>query len=540
MRFLKGRERLLAVLSLAFLAVCCVNPLRETALGDDWTYSLAVKHLVETGRYEWPSWAYPNPVFQTYAGALASMAFGYSVVLMRILALSFAALSLWAFHTLARDSGVKEPSAAYATLGMVAAPIFLLMSVTFNTQIFFLALFTLSIVCYARAFDSGRYSQVCLGSLFATLATLNRQFGAFIVAAFAVAWVLDRRRRTDPVFLLLGVVLPGVAALWQADMGLYQPSQLATYAVQMQRDYLSNIGPVVGNVIWRVTVVFQYLAFFSLPFVPFVLLSATRTIQQSKWRVWIGLGLLTFCATFLVYARVMNYPVLMPILPWYFEVIRVHLPTILRMALLVLLVAAGFVYLLMVIRDYSPSAWSQLSSQERLLGLSTGCVVGAYLFFFQLGDEYIVIALPFLFILLGKQAQVSGWKQAVIVCLCVVQLAMAALWTRGTLETTDAYWQAAELLRGRGVPVDQIYNDAWEWTCYYKFEGYMRSRHNQVRSIGQYFEEWNREQKASADYFVTGNRVLPDEQTEVIDTVTFRDALFRKRFVYLLRKTRRS
>ena len=71
---------------------------------------------------------------------------------------------------------------------------------------------------------------------------------------------------------------------------------------------------------------------------------------------------------------------------------------------------------------------------------------------FILGNEYLLVFLPFAAIAIGKQVEgaLSAWRRTVLV-LCLLLLAGAAVWTREGLCRNQAIWTLAERLHERGI-----------------------------------------------------------------------------------------
>src|SRR3954452_7132504 len=88
-----------------------------------------------------------------------------------------------------------------------------------------------------------------------------------LVAGLLATWLLSDRRRGRVGLFLLGAVMPTFAATWQFFVGLSSPTWAARVNLQRQSQYLANLGPLLWETAWRLSVVAQYLAFFSLPLV---------------------------------------------------------------------------------------------------------------------------------------------------------------------------------------------------------------------------------------------------------------------------------
>lgn len=295
------RASLWIVLALFSLVILFVNPLRETAMEDDWAYALTVRHLLETGNHQLHDWLGPNMLFQAYWGGLFARLLGYSFSSLRISTLCLAVLALTAFYYLAREHGVEDVPAGLLTLGLLASPLVLRFSFNFMTDIPFLTCLVVALYLYTRAIRLHSYVLMLFGSVAACAAILTRQLGVVLILGLFLVWVLGHTRKQQVLFFLTGVVLPALAALWQVAVGYLRPNWAARYLALSQAHYFANPGVVLVNMLWRPAVFLQYVALFSLPFVFVALLaSALHAFSALDGRVrrlllrvliWLGLGI---------------------------------------------------------------------------------------------------------------------------------------------------------------------------------------------------------------------------------------------------------
>src|SRR5215467_10717510 len=145
-----SRWSLLWLVLLPFLViVVIVNPFREMALEDDWAYSLTVRHLLDTGSYQLNNWLSANMPFQAYWGLAFSKVIGYSHATLHLSTLFLAFFGLIAFYFLAQEHGLGPWQACILTLVLLASPLFLKFSFTFNTDIPFLSCLIVALLCYS-------------------------------------------------------------------------------------------------------------------------------------------------------------------------------------------------------------------------------------------------------------------------------------------------------------------------------------------------------------------------------------------------------
>src|SRR5262249_18055642 len=127
------------VMLLLLVVIALINPIREApARGDDWAYSLTVRHLFETGEYRLDNWAAANMPVQICWGALLSRVFGYSFTVLRLSTLSLLFVGMIAFYFLLRDFGSDDLQASLLMLAVFSSPLILFLGVTFQTDVQFL------------------------------------------------------------------------------------------------------------------------------------------------------------------------------------------------------------------------------------------------------------------------------------------------------------------------------------------------------------------------------------------------------------------
>lgn len=249
------------------LVVVLINPVRETAMGDDWAYALTVKHLLDTGHYELSDWSGANMPFQIYWGSLFARVLGYSHSSLRISTLVLAFLGLIAFYHLAREHGLGADQAGMLMLCLLSSPLVLRLSFDFHTDLPFLSCLIVALMLYTRAIRLHSYAVVFLASIAASMAILTRQFGVAVIAGVFSLWILKKECRKEAMFFLTGMALPVIACVWQITAGVLTPNRVAQNIRLAQSTYFADPGLVLTNLLWRPTVILQYLALFCSPLI---------------------------------------------------------------------------------------------------------------------------------------------------------------------------------------------------------------------------------------------------------------------------------
>ncbi len=211
------RFRTPAVLCALALLLCELisRPYAEMGICDDWSYYLIAQKLALTGHIAYNGWVNAMLGWQLYSAAAFMKLFGASYTTVRMTTLLVAmATAFLTQRTLVR-SGVSERNATIGTLAMVLSPLYLMLSVTFMTDV--PGMFALVLCFYSclRALQTPS-PRAAIGWLWFAVATnavlgTSRQIAwlGLLVIVPSALWLLRSQRRV----LLAGAtaVLAGVA-----------------------------------------------------------------------------------------------------------------------------------------------------------------------------------------------------------------------------------------------------------------------------------------------------------------------------------------
>lgn len=191
-----ARESLLVpILVLELAVVGLVPPRGDFPLNDDWIYAAMVPPLVTDFTYVNHPYTVPIAVAQVVWGALFCWVFGLSYVTLRVSTLVLAAIGGWAVAKSAMACGLSRGMGLWCAFITLANPIYMNLSYTFMTDVPFCAITALSLLFYLRSFEKKRLRDLFLGSLFAALAFLVRQFGLVIAIGYlGIALGMGRKR----------------------------------------------------------------------------------------------------------------------------------------------------------------------------------------------------------------------------------------------------------------------------------------------------------------------------------------------------------
>jgi hypothetical protein len=526
---------LTVVLALFLVAVAIVNPFREMPFDDDWAFSETVKHLLETGQYRLNEWLAPNMPFQTVWGALFCLPFGYSFSALRISTVVMSVIGLVAFRELAREHGLSRGAANLLTLCLASSPLFFKLSLTYLSELPFLAMTILSLLLYTRALRSGRWVDWVAASVTTSATIFIRQFGMAILGGLALVWLLDRRRFERFGQYFAGALLPVASTLFQLQQGWNHSNWAQTLLLRRQKVFFWG-GDVVKTLPWRIPVAVDYIGWFLLPVALVAGLTVWSTLRSrpttdsphdaaeaaigsARMRLIreLALWLVVLLAGVAYGAWVLGAPWLMPYLPWLFETVNV-LGLKAELPATVLTIAGGVLFAHFLARRYLVAA-NRPTLAQSLLDAASLVSLAMALIFFVFGDKDVLIYLPLAAIAVAAQAEpvLLLHRRAVIVA-CLIVLAGTAIWTREDLCRNQAVWTLAARLEASGVPSEQIVA-GWEWYGYHHFEEYV-SDHPPTADyeFKSFFGPWMDRQRAQAEYLIVHDPKPPaGEGYEIVD-----------------------
>ena len=556
---------LLVLLLFFFLVVAFVNPLRHVLIQDDWAYALTVRHLLTTGEYRLHDWAAANMPVQICWAALLARIFGYTFAVLHCSTLVLLLVGLVALYWLLRRSGIADIESGLLTLAVLSSPALLLLSFTFQTDVQFFAWQILALFLYSRALTQQTHLLMALGSIAASAAIGTRQFGICLVAGLLATWLIFERQRLRKTSLyLIGLVPPLLVASWQFSLGVSRATFTQKVRLGEQLAYWRDVPRLVGDVLWRPTVILQYVALFLLPLLPLLVLlvqkswsareSATaRPITLSRSDIWLGAGWIVYLIAGICFGYFYYLPrILMPYLAWLLPNsqtspfgFKKHL------ALTALTIAFSAVLGWLLSRRYFYSRnWQRLPSAEWFIVLSGMALLGVHLVYEQFYDVYLIQLLPFAVFALGKMMPTwPRWCRATTAALCLVMLTISSLWARGTLARAEASWQAAEIARSAGAAPQDVGGDL-HWSCYYGAFDEWIAQVGGPSAIDRYigsqrmhfaFFDFVNRRFEHAKYLVTSSPPNPsDPNAQILRRIEYRDAWLHRQSIYLVMRSTRN
>lgn len=123
------------------------SPYTTMGIGDDGPYILVAKNLAATGHIHYNGWSAAMLCWQLYLGAALIKVFGFSFTTVRASTMVVSVASAFLLQRTLVRCGISERNAVIGTLALVLSPLYLLLSVTFMSDIH--GLFGIIICLYA-------------------------------------------------------------------------------------------------------------------------------------------------------------------------------------------------------------------------------------------------------------------------------------------------------------------------------------------------------------------------------------------------------
>jgi hypothetical protein len=204
------------------------RPFANMGISDDGPYILMAHTLATTGRLVYNGWPAAMLGWQLYLGAAFIKLFGFSLTTVRSSNLLIAMLTAFILQRILVRAGITERNATIGTLVFVLSPLYLMLSVTFMTDISGLFAIVLCLYGCLRALQSPTQRSTILWLCFAiatnAVCGTSRQIAwlGVLVLIPSTLWMLRAQRRV----LLIGLAadLAGVAFIVACMQWLkYQP-----------------------------------------------------------------------------------------------------------------------------------------------------------------------------------------------------------------------------------------------------------------------------------------------------------------------------
>lgn len=455
-------------------------PRGEFPLNDDWAYAWSVRHLLQTGELRISDWTSATAILQVILGALsAKLGGGFSFTALRWSTLIVSFVGCLALYDLLQQLGAPALSALLAGLALAANPMYVYLSYTFMSDVFYFSMMLLSLGFYVRGLKHDAEWALFAGSIFAGLSYLSRQLGVTLPAAIALAIILKQRRirwRSLLMATLIPVLIIVSHTIWLRYFhGL--PWGLELNAVQNSFKVL--LQPTLPlNVIWRLLLGMLYMGIFTLPVMAAAGLSLSlereRLIRLGKiFGVWlVALGVSVAAVVYLT-----GIP-----MPYLANVINREGIGVLSLAGKKSPITPDWVFwLVTAVSPFAGAAqgalWTEVALNVRREGsppagvllIASALMAALTAIIIFMWDEYLLVFIPaglYLALRLGP-LKTRGWVVGFTVCAAMLVYSLYEM--SDHMAWNAARWAAGEKLVAQGIAPEAI-DGGFEWVGWYEFE----------------------------------------------------------------------
>jgi hypothetical protein len=529
------RDWTLFITILAFvLTVLFVNPIREMAILDDWAYAETTKYLLDTNTYKLHDWLTANIPFQAYWGGFFALIGGYSFSTLRISTLVLSLLGLIAFYHLAKEHGLNRIQAGILTLAFLSNYLYLLLSFSFMSNVPFESTLIIALYLYTKAIRLHSYFFMLLASLAASAAIMTRQFGFALVLGGFCIWALNPERRRTFKFFFVGLFLPVLAVIWQLLYSIFNPSWAGYLVKYQQKIYFDDLPLVVSNIIYRPSIMVQYIILFILPLLLFIFWDFFREIKSTKlfFTNRNNILMLTIISSYIFFNTMVSCIIN--------DSCSLQIPITNHFPLIPVIVtpvtAMGGILL---IRIFLIRICKSLPLKNRFLDIVTLFLLILNLSFYQIFDLYILVFLPYTLIVVGQH--LSKWLNKyskTITTFCIIILMVSSVMIRGLLEFKEAQWKAGNFLLDQGISTNQISCiNFWEWDVYHKFADYLKYPHQEY-SLNNVLM-WRNMETQKAKFWVirsVDNLDKNQQKFSIIKKIPYRNTLLKWNYLYIIER----
>jgi Dolichyl-phosphate-mannose-protein mannosyltransferase len=197
------RLHLQALFCAVAVLVCALisRPFTTMGICDDGPYILMAQTLATTGHIVYNGWAAAMIVLQLYLGAAFIKLFGFSFTTVRMSTLLIAAITAFVLQRTMVRANISERNATIGTLALVLSPLYLVLSVTFMSDITGLFAIVLCLYGCLRALqsstDRSSIAWLCFAVATNALCGTSRQIAwlGVLVMVPSTLWLLRSRSR---------------------------------------------------------------------------------------------------------------------------------------------------------------------------------------------------------------------------------------------------------------------------------------------------------------------------------------------------------
>lgn len=247
-----------------FIFGAIVNPIGDFPVNDDWAYALNVHSLSEENNLTFSGWPAMTLITQTLIGAGVCKIFGFSFTVLRLSTLVLALLTMIITHRLVLKITSNFLLSLLAGLLFLFNPIFLSLSMTFMTEIYYIFFCITSIWFAYQYFSTDKWQHFLLLLLSLSLLLLVRQTGIVWFIALTIVLCLRSKSILDLIKAGAPIILAFLLLRFYMSFRASHPDGLGTYSdSSILTSSLSNIN--LQYLIERFSSILYYLGIFLAP-----------------------------------------------------------------------------------------------------------------------------------------------------------------------------------------------------------------------------------------------------------------------------------
>lgn len=261
--------------SISILIICVVwiamviiaNPIGDFPLNDDWVYGLAVKSVLDTGYYQFPSPSSANVGPQVYWGALFCLPFGFSFTALRFSSLASGLIGALVLYRLIRRFDVVIGHALLGALALAVNPLYFGLANSFMTDVPFVVIVLISLLFLVRGFQSNSGAYILIGLGVSFVAILIRQLGLVVLIGFAVAYPIKYGTTLKNIMRIFILILAGVTLHITYQYWLVHSGRTPLLMVHSDIERLAPSRSGIRAMLRVGANTLVYLGFFMAPFI---------------------------------------------------------------------------------------------------------------------------------------------------------------------------------------------------------------------------------------------------------------------------------
>lgn len=184
--FFKTYKNEYLLLGLWLIVILIVNPIGDFPLNDDWCYGKSVKTLYTENYLKLYNWGEMTLVGHVYWGYFFTLIFGFSFTVLRWSVLCLGYIAIIGFYRLFKVCDFNNKTALFASVLMIANPIFMALSFSFMTDVPYLCYSVWILYFFIKVLKTDKFKYIIIASILICLSFTIRQLSW----GFPLVWLI--------------------------------------------------------------------------------------------------------------------------------------------------------------------------------------------------------------------------------------------------------------------------------------------------------------------------------------------------------------